>query len=283
MKNRLLLLLSTILFFSTPCHGQTIPTVFVSIPPQKFFIDSIAGGNVQVQIMVNPGANPITYEPKPSQMIALSRSIAYFSIGVPFEQAWLDRIRGVNSHMNLIPTDKGIKKRKMTAQHGADGPGTDPHIWLSPRLVKVQALTIKDALIKLIPEKQSVFEKNYRTFLLQIDQLEQEIGASLLGQADKKFLVFHPSWGYFARDFGLTQVAIEIEGKEPKPAQLTAIIKECQQAGIRIIFAQPQFSQRSARTIAKAIRGQVILIDPLGENWLQNMRDVANKLQELTE
>ncbi|MCP4574760.1 MAG: zinc ABC transporter solute-binding protein, partial [Deltaproteobacteria bacterium] len=155
----------------------------------------------------------------------------------------------------------------------------DPHIWLSPRLVKVQAKTVLEALQEADPASRSFYQNNYNRFIKLVSDLDGELTDLFRSKRQARFLVFHPSWGYFAKAYGLKQVAIEIEGKTPKPAQLKRIIEQMREYGIRIIFVQPQFSSKAAKLIARAINGEVVFIDPLSEDWMVNMRQVADKFK----
>ncbi len=257
--------------------------VMVSIVPQVYFVERIGGEHVSATAMVVPGANPATYEPKPEQLKALSRSAAYFSIGVPFEGAWLDKIASANPEMVMVDTTAGIERIPIEAHedddHAAGAP--DPHVWLSPRLVKVQAQTIYKALVELAPEHAEAFQANLGAFLDDIDALEAEIQEALSGIKIHKFMVFHPSWGYFARDFGLEQIAIEIGGQEPSAQELAGLVEEARAEGIRVILAQPEFSTSDAETIAREIGGEVLLISPLAADWMENLRQVAGAFAQV--
>ena len=267
-------------------------TVFVSILPQKTFVRQISGDTLNIEVMVQPGASPATYEPRPSQMRKLAESRAYFAIGVPFENAWLERIRGVNPAMRIIHTDRNIEKVAMVSHdHETSGAleedhdhhghsGLDPHIWLSPVLVKKQAETITAGLIDLFPEHSSLFKTNYHRFVQRLDALHAELTEHLKPFRGRAFMVFHPSWGYFAREYGLEQIAVEIEGKNPKPAQVREFIELAQKEDIRVIFAQQQFSTKNAQVIAQAISGEVVLVDPLAEDWFTNMKEIAQKFED---
>jgi len=272
------------------------PTVFVSILPQKYFVQQISGDLITVEVMVPPGASPHTYEPKPSQMRKLAESRAYFTIGVALEEAWLDRITRINSAMMVVHTEAGIERMAMSGDHHHEGEqnetdehghelhdqgegGLDPHIWLSPALVKRQAEVIRDSLIALDPENAAVYQAKCQGFVDRIDELDGQLQEILDGKKGMKFMVFHPSWGYFARSYDLEQVPVEIEGKSPKPAHLRELIELARREDITVIFAQPQFSRKSAEVIAREIGAQVVLIDPLGENWFENMTMVADKLE----
>lgn len=248
--------------------------VTVSILPQKYFVERIGGENVAVNVMVLPGESPATYEPKPDQLRALSEAQAYVSIGVPFENAWLARISSANPDMLMVDTTQGIERL-------GDPEHPDPHIWLSPRLVKIQAQTIYEALAQLDPEHQATYQANLERFLEDIDALDADIRSTLSGLEQRKFMVFHPSWSYFARDYDLEMIPIEIGGQEPSAAELAALVERAQEEDIRVIFAQPQFSTEKAQTIAAEIGGEVLLIDPLALDWLDNLRRVAETFADV--
>lgn len=222
-------------------------------------------------------------------MVAISRARLYFGTGVAFEKKWLEKMAAANPGMQVIHTDRGIKKRPMAADHSHREAGhhksrqaqnsLDPHIWLAPPLVKVQARTITNALIGCDPGHRSDYEANYLELAAGIDRLDAELKKLFAGQKGLRFMVFHPSWGYFAETYGLAQVPIEIEGKEPKPAQLKALIEQARREDIKMVFVQPQLSTKSADIIAREIGGQVVFADPLAEDWMANLRSVAVKFK----
>ena len=254
--------------------------VFVTIAPQKYFVEKIGGGLVNVSVLVPTGANPHTYEPKPRQMVDLSKSALYFAVGIDLEKSWLKKITGTNFRLRIIRTDEGIEKITITGHsHNHSGEklnrrneAPDPHIWLSPKLVRIQAGHIKEALIAADPQNQAGYEERYGLFLQEIDELDAELTELFAAGKNKRFLTFHPSWGYFARDYGLIQVPIEMEGKEPKPAQLQRLVSQASRQGIKVVFVQPQLSDKSAALIAQAVKGEIIHVDPLAENWTDNLR-----------
>ncbi len=281
--------------------------VFVSIVPLKTFVQQIGNDRVDVQVMVQPGASPHTYEPSPRQMVAISKTRIYFAVGVAFENTWLRKITATSPNMHVVHTDHGIDKIPMVGHHHAEDKhenheettdphpesedhhtnenhhdehgGLDPHIWLSPPLVKQQARTIRNALQKIDPAHESTYAANYRRFVSRIDELDTELKAVFAGKQGLQFMVFHPAWGYFARAYGLEQVPVEVEGKSPKPAQLKELIDHAKDTGIRVIFVQPQFSTQSAELIAREIGGQVVFADPLAQDWSTNLREVADKFK----
>lgn len=312
------LFLPLLILFSAQIAPAAEPlSVFVSILPQKYIVQQIGKDKVNVSVMVLPGASPATYEPKPAQMAALSTSRLYFSVGVPFETFWLDKIAGSNPDMKIVRTDEGIRKIPMAAHHhhedeadhghheadhhetghhedaghhdhenhghtgdDHDGKMLDPHIWTSPKQVLTMAQNILRALTEADPANQSVYVRNHGVFADELRQLDRELREMFAGSQGMKFMVFHPAWGYLAHEYGLEQIPIEIEGKDPKPAQLKELISHARAEKIRVIFVQPQFSDKSARLIAREIGGRVMKADPLAENWRDNIRAMAALFKE---
>lgn len=287
----------------TPAEATQAPalTVTVSILPQIYFVERIGQEKVDVQAMVEPGASPATYEPKPEQLKALQDSAAYMRIRVPFERAWMERIRGANPEMRIVDTTQNVERMPMATDHTHDDEhahndehddeethdestpheNLDPHIWLSPRLVKAQAQTMAQALGELDPENRSFYEANLEDFFADIDELDAYIRERLQDLENRKFMVFHPSWGYFAHEYDLEMIAIEVDGQEPSAGELAALIEEAREEDIRVIFAQPEFSTRAAETIAQEIDGEVRLISPLDPDWPENMRRVADTFAQV--
>jgi zinc transport system substrate-binding protein len=222
-------------------------------------------------------------------MAELSRAKLYFRVGVPFENIWIDRISKANTNMRVIDTRRGIKLVPMKAHdhgrhQGHDVRGKDrkdPHIWLSPRLVKLQAQNICNALTAADPAYRAYYRDNLRGFENDLHRLDAEVTEILQGLKRRQFLVFHPTWGYFARDYGLEQVPIEREGKEATAKALASLIDEANEKGIKVIFVQQQFSKKSAETVANAIGGKVVQVDPLSKDYLENMKKIAQAFREV--
>lgn len=275
--------------------------VFVSILPQKYFVEKVGGDLVDVKVMVEPGAEPHSYEPKPQQMVDLAKSKIYFAIGVPFEHAWLDKFAATNEDLTIVHTEKGVELLPMLAYHHHDegdhhkgeakaehddkhgdhhqNGALDPHTWTSPTLVKIQTANILNALKAADPANSSQYETRAQAFVTEIDQLDKELTDLFSEKEGLQFMVFHPAWGYFAHDYGLKQIPVEIEGKEPKPAQLQKLIKHAREQGIKVIFVQPQFSTKSADLIASEIGGKVVPLSPLAEDWLANTHKTAKAFE----
>jgi|WetSurMetagenome_2_1015567.scaffolds.fasta_scaffold32955_3 zinc transport system substrate-binding protein len=271
---------------------------FVSISPQRYFVQKIGGDLVDVSVLVPAGASPHNFEPRPRQMAELSKSAVYFAVGIDFEKFWLKRIAVANPKLHVVYTDDGIaripmvdhdheetsrqpqpqeSKTEIPAKDNHGGVSPDPHVWLSPALVKIQAGHIRNALVALDPAHRSKYGSNFVSFMREIDELDAELKALFAGRKGEQFMVFHPSWGYFAEAYGLVQVPVEIEGKEPKPAQLRKLIRHARDRHIKTVFVQPQFSAKSAELLSREIGGQIVFADPLAEDWAGNLRAVARK------
>ena len=279
------------LVYTMPLWASSLG-VFVSIAPQKYFVRKIGGALVNVSILVPAGADPHTYEPRPRQMVEMSKSALYFAVGVDSEKAWLKKIAATHPRMRIIGTDEGVAKIPMTDQHRHEGNSRkrdkkspqrdgapDPHIWLAPGPVKVQAAHILKALAETDAKNRLQYAAGYDAFLKELDALDGELKALFAGRKGESFMVFHPAWGYFAEAYGLEQVPVEVEGKEPKAAQLQTLIRRAREKGVKVIFAQPQLSAKSAEMVAREIGGAVVRVDPLAENWDVNMREVARKFR----
>ena len=273
----------------SPASAESLMKVFVSIPPQKYFVQKIGGDLVDISVMVPPGSSPATYEPKPRQMVKLTESKIYFAVGVFFEEVWLKKFADVNPEMKIIATQNGIEKIPMkrhlhaykeTHLHKAvaRAGSKDPHIWLSPPFVMLQARNILDALVRVDPTNRGIYESNYKGFVTELVDLDLKISDLFAdtGQGTR-FMVYHPAWGYFAKAYGLIQIPVEMEGKKPTPRGLQQLIRSAKKDGIKVVFAQPQFSTKSAETIAKAIGGRVIFADPLAFDWAKNLLLVASQ------
>jgi zinc transport system substrate-binding protein len=271
-----LIALIPLLYFPDKTWAEPIP-VFVSIVPQKYFVERIGGEQVKVEVMVNSGESPATFNPNPKKMSLLSQAKLYFSIGVPFETIWIDRIRSIHPNLQFVPLHDKVRTVHEQDSHHSHDAG-DPHIWTSPAKVKIIAQKIKNTLTRAKPEKENYFEANLQAFFNDLNILDKDIRAILANSDNHRFMVFHPAWSYFAKDYGLEQIAIEHEGKEPGARTLQKTIEEGKKLGIKVIFVQKQFSLSIAENIAKMIGATVREMDPLAEDYLGNMRRTATAI-----
>lgn len=277
--------------------------VAVGVAPVEYFARKVGGELVQTTVLVPAGADAHTYEPKPSQMRAISAAALYISTGLEFEEAWEGRLKGANKKLLFVHTDDGLKKlpmpeghedhhgkdahkhgKKAEAKggHAHDEDEMDPHIWVSPANARHMAAKIAEAFSKADPANAKAYAANLAAFQKEIDALDGELKKlfAAVPAANRSFLVFHPAWGYFARDYGLTQMAIEFEGKEPSPKRLAAIVSQAKAKGAKAVFVQPQMSQRTAGTVAQAVGAKLVVADPLAPDWDANLRKVAKGFRE---
>lgn len=275
----------TLLLLSTSYIFSNINAV-VSIAPEMTFVKAIGGDKVNVSVMVQAGNSPHTYEPKPSQMTAVSKAQLYVAIDVEFEHVWLPKFKSLNPQIKVIDLSQDIKKIEMVhhKEHEAEEAhhhheGKDPHIWTSPANVKMMAKNIFKALSTIDSTNTKYYEKNLNSFLTQIDATDKKIKDILSSLQDSRnFMVFHPSWGYFARDYHLRQIAVEVEGKSPKPKELVHLIKEAKEEKVTAIITQPEFSDASAKIIANELHIPLMKLTPLSEQWSQNLIQMAKTI-----
>lgn len=259
--------------------------IFVSVPPLKTFVEKVAGQRASVHTMVKPGHNPATYEPSPQQISLLANTDFFLRIGMPYEKAWMPRIQSTNPAMQVLDAHQGIAMRRFAQNHQHHDHThhenePDPHIWTSPIVVAEILSNIEKLLSDALPEYSQEFATNRQHYAAELQQLDQQIEQQMHSLHDRKFMVFHPSWGYFADRYQLEQIAIEKQGKEPGARTLSTLINQAKQAGVKVVFVQPQFSRQSALQVARAINGKVIAIDPLATDYINNLRQVAQQLAE---
>lgn len=270
------------LLFTTFLFAKT--NIVVTVVPQKSFVEKIGGEFVEVTTMIPIGADPHNYEPKPSQMVAISKADIYMKIGLnEFETHWLPKFISQNRDMKVENVTKSVNHIKLKEneeyhehEYHHHNENEDPHIWMSPKEVKIIAKNIFEILITFDSKNKNSYKVNYEKFIKEVDEVDNRI-KEILKDVPKnaKIMVFHPAFGYFARDYNLKQHSIEFEGKEPKPKMLIKLIKEAKEVGIKVIITEPEFSDKTAKVIAKEIGAKVESISPLSLNWAENLIELA--------
>ena len=261
------------------------PLVFVSIPPLAGLVKNISKDAFEVRTLVGEGQSPHSYEPTAKQLTTLSQADILFTIGVPFEQPLLKKIKPLYPALPIIETDARVKKRSMPhAHHGEhcthDHGAKDPHVWLDPLQLEKIAEDLCHGLMELDPENAQLFHQNFET--LTTGQLSK-LDTKLMRHKGTRFYVFHPSFGYFADAYGLEQIAIELDGKSPSPRQLANLIEQAKTDGVKVIFVQKQFPEGSAKAVADAIGGKVVQLDPLAEDVIANLKQIAEAIVQTLE
>jgi zinc transport system substrate-binding protein len=262
------------------------PVVSVSILPQKFFVEQIAGDFLQVNVILPPGSGPEEFEPTPRQTQDVTNSTFYFFIGhLGFEKTWVKKVAEVSTSVKFVSCSKGIDLLEDGCTHHeeSDGEhihGTDPHIWTSPENVKTMSRTICSELSNAYPDNKETFEKNLNLFISKIDSLDNHIRQIFNDSIKSSFMIFHPSLGYFARDYHLTQHSIEFDGKSPSTAHIKKMVDTARSEKINTVFIQSQFESSKAEVIAKEVGAKIVPVDNLSENWLDEMYSLAQKMKE---
>lgn len=257
--------------------------VIASIEPLAWFVERIGGDRVAVSVMVPAGGNPHTYEPTPRQMEEVSRANLFVKAGsgVEFELDWMQRLVDLNKSMTVCNASEGVTLLPMSAEKHEheesaeeyhDHGNFDPHFWLSPANARLIAKNVERSLAAVDPAGKEYYAANATVLDKELQALDSEIRKQLGGVKNRRFLVFHPAWGYFAHEYGLEQIAAEEEGKTLTPRQMEAVIEQARSAGIRVVFVAPQFSSAQADAIAGDIGGQTVTVDPLARDYAANLR-----------
>lgn len=262
--------------------------VTVSILPQAYFVERIAGDAVAINVMVGPGEEAHTYEPTPEQMKSLNQSPIFFSIGVEYENSWIPRFKDINPNLKVVDSTAGIQRIEVPENyahldeeedHGAEddehADGLDPHVWLAPDNGKIIAKNMLDALTEMLPERSDTFQANYDALVNDINALDGQIQETLSGLEFRRFMVFHPAWGYFANQYNLEQIAVQVGGQDPSVRELAELVEIARGENIEVIFIQPTFNAANAETVAEEIEAEVAVVDPLAREWLSNLQQVA--------
>lgn len=270
--------------------GDDAVRVHVSIAPLQFLVERVGGARVDVGVVVRAGQSPETYEPTPRQIGALAEADVFFGVGMPLEAAWRRQIRETAaSRLQWVDLAEALPSRgKAHGEDDKDDPagdgthdhheGIDPHVWLSPANAAYMAGAIADVLAGLDPASHDLFKENAAVLREELQSLDREIAGLLAKSGVDAFLVYHPAWGHFARAYGLTQISIEAEGKEPGPRGLVEVVRAAEAHGIRTLFVDPMHSDRLARTVADAVGARLEVLDPLAYDYFDNMRRAARAI-----
>src|SRR5512133_3934906 len=267
-------LLLLILLFSCGRHAGNNSNgriISVSIAPFKYFVTAIAGEDFNVNVMVPPGSDPHVYEPFPDQIRKLSMSEAYISNGyLGFEMAWLDRFYESNKSMKKLDLSQGIEPLAAEEHHeGGHREGADPHYWVSPKAALTMSLSVLNLLIDLNPSETEKYKENYELLVARIRTLDEKARDLFSDVQGREFMIYHPNLAYLARDYGLQEISVEFDGKEPPPSRMRELIDLARKEKIRKIFLQQEYDQRNARAIANEINADLVIINPLSEDWFK--------------
>ena len=250
------------------------PTATVTIEPFRYFVEQIAGNDVNVNVMVPAGSSPETYEPTPQQMVDLSQSVFYFKVGqIGFEKTWMKKLQQNAPNMKVIDTSAGI--RMLKTQSG----NIDPHTWMSTNNAKQIARNIYQALVSINERDSASYRRNYEALIDTIESTDMRLREQLTRDKSQTFLIDHPALTYFARDYELLQIPVEEEGREPSAAQLKKTIQLAKDKKVKVMFVQKQFETRSTKIVSQEVGAETIAINPLSHNWSEEMVSIAKKLK----
>ncbi len=285
---QIILYLGIIIGLLSACTSQTNKPINIttSIPPQKYFIEQLIGSEELVNVMITSGNNHANYEPTPKQLQAITSSKIYIKIGeLGFEKIWLNKILELNPSIYIVSLSDSINpiyggESCDHEHHHSHEDGVDPHIWTSPKTVRSIVQNLANALTKLYPEKQELIAKNLTQLTLKIESLDKRLDSVTQNSRIKKFIIFHPGYAYLARDYGLEQISIEKDGKEPSAGYLVELINIAKESSIKTIFIQEEFDKRNGELLAKSIEGEFVVVNPMAENWYEEMNSMIARLEK---
>jgi zinc transport system substrate-binding protein len=269
---------------TSPKKDSTIPLVIVTVPPHAYFVKKIAGDSVKVHTLTPQGYNPHLHEGIPSQILGIEQAACWFRIGEPFERQVLPTLKEKNPNMMIVDLTEYVSLLTYQEEnlcHGGahlETEGLDLHIWMSPKLAKIQAQVISEKLTELFPERKEEYQANLHTFTKELDALDLFCEKKLEGMKGKAFLISHPSLGYFAYDYELRQIPVECEGKSPLPKDLNKLFSLIEKYDIKCAFIQPQFDNKATLLIAKKYQLKTHEIDPYTENYVNGLKHITNVL-----
>jgi zinc transport system substrate-binding protein len=260
--------------------------VFAGIPPLAGIVERIGSQRVIVESLVAPGQDPHTFEPSPRQAAALARAAVVFKVGMPFETAVIEKLRSGNPRLRVVDVAEGIKKRPLENpcsehehEHEAAGAAFDPHVWLSPPLLKTVAARAAEELSTLDPAGAEEYRKNLARFQNELDALHKRITEQLSPYRGRTFIVYHPGFGYFADAYGLKELAVQAGGHAPTSKQLRELVELARRQNIKTVFVQPEFDQRGARIVAETLGGEAVRLDGLPRDVLGGLEEIAEKIE----
>lgn len=276
------------LFFTVLIHQNLAgskPSIMVSIPPQKALVEALVKDEVEIAVLLQPGQSPANYTLSPKQLGHFANVNLYFAVGAPMEDFILPRIESNYPNIQIVDTSAGIRKRILD-DHSHDDHHSDhghshvydPHVWLSPGLIKIQLRHYSRKLKELLPDLSDTIDQRAKAFLEEVDLVDEELSGKLKELRGKTIFVYHPAFGYFLDRYGLRQETVELGGKQPSPKQLRKLIEKAKEQQVKVIFVQPQFQRRSAQALANAIGARVAEIDSLAGNYLENLRHMGEAI-----
>ncbi len=249
--------------------------VAVSIGPEVEWANAIGGDKVHVTLMVPEGADPHTYEPLPNQLTMVSNAKMYVEIGssIEFETNYMDKIRASNPNMVIVNASQGIQLIPNSAEN--ETTTMDPHVWVDPKNAMIMVNNTYNGLVEVDPADQKYFQKNRDQYLQQLKELDMNTTKILKNKNGTNILVYHPAFGYYAKDYNLTQVGAMLNDEEPSPQRIAKMVDIAKKNNVKVLFNEPQYDPKFMQSIASQINGQVLTVNDLGENYIQNMMNIA--------
>lgn len=254
--------------------------VAVSIGPEVEFVKAVGGDKVNVILMVPSGSDPHTYEPLPGQLTRVSNAKMYAEVGTPveFEINYMGKIKSINPTMLVVNCSEGVNLISNTAENESDE--VDPHIWTDPKNAEIMVENIYQGLVQIDPADKDYFQKNRDQYLKKLDELDKNATKLIKEKNSSIIIVFHPAFGYYAKEYNLTMIAAMINDEEPSPQRIAMLVDTAQKNNIHVVFTEPQYDQKYMQSVSSQIGGRVVFVNDLDENYLQNMENISKAFSE---
>lgn len=271
-----------ILSLASTLLASPVLTVAVTLQPYAKMLSRLGKDRIEIVVLVPEGSDPHTFEPKPGTLKDFSKAEIYFTDSSGLDKNWLPRFKGVNSKVKILALDSGIQFESLDDHHH-ESEALDPHLWVSLKNVQIILKNMLAVLMQYDPQGENFYLENFNTYMEELVSLSDSIESlsKKLPEEKKTFMVFHPSFGYFARDYGFKQLCIEADGKEPKPKDLQHLIQEAKKSKIQSIFIMPNFSKRSAEMIAKSLNANVVTLNPLAYDFEKAIKILLEALSKV--
>lgn len=275
MKRTLVLLFSMCLLLSCSEKKGDKSVITVTIEPLRYFVEQIVGDKAEIVTLVPSGSSPETYEPTAQQMVALSKSMLFVKVGdLGFERTWTEKIQGLSPSLVVVDSSKGI-----AAVESSSRGVTDQHTWMSCDNALVIAKNIYESLSQADASNKAYYEQRYKALTENIVELDAKLDSMLQNIQVKTFIIYHPALTYFAKEYGLQQLAVEEDGREPSAATLAAVIDKAKAEDVKMMLVQKEFDRRNAEIVVQALGGiDMVTIDPLSPRWNEEMLNIGRTI-----
>ena len=258
-------------------NDQTRLAVLVAVDPCAYLVERVGADRVRVDVLTPKGKSPEDFAPTPAQLAKLTAVKLFLAVGLPIEERFIEKITDLAPEATVVDLMQGLEP--LVDECGHDDESIDPHLWTCPAAARHMVERIADALVALDPAGESSYRANAAALDAELAALQTAIAERLAPFHGRAFIVFHPAYGYFAREFHLEQRAIEVDGKAPRPKELEDLVQYARASGVRALIVQPEFNRSSAQTVADKIGAELVVHSPLEKDYFLNLTALVDAVE----